>query len=250
VFRVKVLEIQRVSVQIDGTEVLEGVSLDVEAGDFVALIGPNGAGKTTLIRAILGRLRPHTGSIRIFGEDVDSFRAWDRLSYIPQHATNFDSRFPASAWEIGSLGRVKRRGLLRFLTDEDREAVGRALETVGMSGKANRRIGQLSGGERQRVMIARALASEPDVLILDEPTSGVDPGTQAQFYSLLSTLNEARGITILLSTHDLGAVINVVKTVACLNRKLICHVPAPDGVTAERLLETYGSPVAAMTHIH
>lgn len=249
-FRVKVLEIRDVGFRVDGTQVLEGVSLDVAAGDFVALIGPNGAGKTTLIRVALGRLRSHTGSVRLFGVEVDGFRDWHRLSYIPQHATNFDPRFPASAWEIASLGRVKRRGLFRFLESKDLDAVDRALETVGMAHKGRNRIGQLSGGERQRVMIARALASEPELLILDEPTSGVDPGTQAQFYSLLRTLNVTHGITILLSTHDLGAVLNVVKTVACLNRKLICHVPAPDGITAELLLETYGSPLAAMTHVH
>jgi len=245
-----IAELRDVSLRLDGTQVLEGITLDIPEGDFAALIGPNGAGKSTLIRVLLGMLRPQAGTVRLFGEALGSFRDWMRISYIPQHAADIDPRFPTSVWEVVSLGRVTRRGPLRFLSRDDRAAIARALETVGMVGKRRRRIGELSGGERQRIMIARALASDPDFLILDEPTAGVDPGTQAQFYDLLRSLNATRGLTILLATHDLGAVMNVAKTVACINRRLVCHVPAAEGLTAERLIETYGSPLGAMTHVH
>ncbi|MFQ5837408.1 MAG: metal ABC transporter ATP-binding protein [Thermoplasmata archaeon] len=246
----RVVELHEVLLRMNGTQVLEDISIEIPAGDFVALIGQNGAGKTTLIKVILGTLRPHRGAVKVFEEDVAEFRDWHRIGYIPQHATNFDPEFPASVWEIASLGRVPRRGLLRFLSKEDREAIDSALETVGMTPKRRKRIGELSGGEKQRVLIARALASEPDFLILDEPTAGVDPGMQEEVYEFLKMLNETKGITILLATHDLGAVLRIAKTVACINRRLVCHRSMAEGLTAEELIETYGSSLAAVTHTH
>lgn len=246
----KVVELEEVNLSLDGTHVLEDITLDIPAGDFVALIGQNGAGKTSLIKVILGALRPQRGTVRLFGQDVRQFGEWHRVGYIPQHATGFDPRFPASVWEIASLGRVPRRGLLRPLSSQDRQVVEAALETVGMASMRRRRIGELSGGERQRVLIARALASEPDFLVLDEPTAGVDPGMQEEVYEFLRSLNEERGLTILLATHDLGAVLRIAKTVACINRRLVCHRSMAEGLTAEELVATYGSSLAALTHMH
>lgn len=245
-----VVDVREVGIQLNGTQVLEDISLQIPTGDFVALIGQNGAGKTTLIKAVMGVLRPLTGTVRLFGVDVTDFVDWYRIGYIPQHATSFDPRFPASVWEVASLGRVVRRGMFRFLSTEDRAAIDSALETVGMTAKSRRRIGDLSGGEKQRVLIARALASTPDFLILDEPTAGVDPGTQEQFYRFLKELNDEQGLTILLATHDLGAVLRIAKTVACINRRLVCHQSAAEGLTADQLVQTYGTPFAAATHIH
>lgn len=245
-----VIELDGVSVRLRGVQVLEDITLRVPAGDYVALIGQNGAGKTTLIKVVLGLLNSHAGTVRLFGAAPEAFAMWHRIGYIPQHAAAFDPRFPASVREVVSLGRVPRRGLFRFLTSEDRAAIGASLETVGMSDLARRRVGDLSGGEKQRVLIAKALATEPDLLILDEPTAGVDPGTQEHFYEFLRRLNEERGLTILLATHDLGAVMRMARTVACVNRRLVCHRPADQGLTAEELVETYGSPMAAITHTH
>ncbi len=245
-----VVEIADVGVQLDGTQILEDITLEIPKGDFVALIGQNGAGKTTLIKVIIGLLKPRSGAVKLFGAPVSRFTEWHRLSYIPQHAANFDSRFPASVWEVASLGRVVRRGSFRFLSSEDKTAIDDALGKVGMMGKSRRRIGDLSGGEKQRVLIARALAPNPDFLILDEPTAGVDPGTQEQFYGFLRNLNDERDLTILLATHDLGAVMKIAKTVACINRRLVCHQPAAAGLTADQMVQTYGSPFAAATHIH
>ncbi|MFQ6013184.1 MAG: metal ABC transporter ATP-binding protein [Thermoplasmata archaeon] len=244
------IEVRDVRVRLKRTMVLEDITLSVPVGDFAALIGQNGAGKTTLIKVILGLLRPQRGQAFLFGEPVETFQGWERVAYIPQHATRIDSRFPASVREVASLGRVAPRGLFRFLSAEDQEAVDRALDTVGMRAKARARVGDLSGGELQRVLIARALASEPELLILDEPTAGVDPGTQAGFYGFLRELNEERDLTILLSTHDLGAVMEMARTVACINRRLVCHRPAAEGLTTEELVQTYGSPLAAATHSH
>lgn len=245
-----VVQLKDVNLRLNGTQVLESITLDVPSGDFVVLIGQNGAGKTTLIKVILGLIHPHTGTVRLFGQELESFRDWHRIGYIPQHAANVDLKFPASVEEVVSLGRVPRRGLLRFLRAEDRDAVRSALQAVDMLHERGRRIGELSGGERQRVLIARALASDPDFLILDEPTSGVDPGTQEEVYELLRSLNESRGITVLLATHDLGAVLRMAKTVACINRRLVCHRSAAEGLTAQELIETYGTSLGALVHQH
>ncbi len=245
-----VVDVEDVGIRMNGTQVLEDITLSIPQGDFVALIGQNGAGKTTLIKVIMGRLRPGAGKALLFGEAAHRFGAWHRVGYVPQHATNFDARFPASVWEVASQGRVVRRGLLHFLTSADRRAIDGALEAVSMGEKQRRRIGSLSGGEKQRVLVARALASEPDFLILDEPTAGVDPGTQQEFYRFLKQLNAEQGLTILMASHDLAAVLDVVKTVACINRRLVCHQPAATGLTASQLVETYGSPFAAVTHTH
>lgn len=245
-----VVEVQGLGLRLNGIPILEDVSMAIPQGDFVALIGPNGAGKSTLLKAILGLQRVDTGTIRIFGQDAGSFKGWHRVGYLQQHATSFDPRFPASVWEIASLGRVARRGLMRFLSEDDRRAVASALFSVGMTEKASKRIGELSGGEKQRVLIARALAAYPELLILDEPTAGVDPGTQEQFYEFLRKLNEEQGLTILLASHDLGAVFRIVKTVACINRWLVYHGSPGEGLTAEKVLQTYGSTLGALTHIH
>ncbi|MFQ5986491.1 MAG: metal ABC transporter ATP-binding protein [Thermoplasmata archaeon] len=244
------IKLTNVRVRLKGATVLEDITLSVPVGDFAALIGQNGAGKTILLKVILGLIRPGRGHVRLFGEPVAAFQGWERVGYIPQHAVRIDPRFPASVREVASLGRVAPRGLLRFLSAHDHEAVDRALDTVRMRAKARQRVGALSGGELQRVMIARALATEPDLLILDEPAAGVDPGTQEGLYGFLRELNEERGLTILLSTHDLGAVMEMARTVACINRRLVCHRPAAEGLTAEELVQTYGSPLAAATHSH
>lgn len=246
----RVIELVDVSVRLGGIQILEDITLQVPPGDYVALVGQNGAGKTTLFKVILGLLRPEAGTVRLFDQELDAFQAWERVGYIPQHAVTFDTRFPASVREVVSLGRAPRRGLFRRLAPEDHRAVDGALETVGLRRLERRRIGTLSGGERQRALIARALASDPELLLLDEPAAGVDPGTQETLYAFLHQLNEERGITLLLATHDLGAVMGVAKTVACINKRLVCHRPATEGLTAEELVATYGSPVAAATHTH
>jgi zinc transport system ATP-binding protein len=244
-----IIDIQHVRVQLGGIDVLEDVTLKVPPGDFVALIGQNGAGKTTLIKILLGLIRPQDGQARLFGQPIAEFKEWHRISYVPQHVARVEG-FPVSVEEVVSLGRVSRRGLFRFLTVKDHEAIHAALATVGIANLQRRRVDSLSGGQRQRVFIARALASEPDLLVLDEPTAGVDPGTQAELYEFLGALNEARGLTILLASHDLGALMRRAKTVACINKRLISHRPATEGLTEKELVEVYGSPFAVVTHTH
>lgn len=200
--------------------VLEDISLAIRKGDFLAVLGPNGSGKTTLVKLIIGLLKPDRGRIFLFGKPASEFRDGPKIGYVPQKATNFDPLFPASAREVVAMALRSTRGLPRR---GEEDAVRSALALVGMDEHRNRTIGRLSGGQQQRVFIARAIVSRPRILFLDEPTAGVDAGTQEHFYDLLGTLNTREGITIVLVTHDIGIVNKHITKVACLNQRLIYH---------------------------
>ena len=218
-----IAKLDRVSFSYDGVPALVDVSLSVEAGDFLAVIGPNGSGKTTLLKVMLGLLRPDTGSIELFGVSVEKFRSWDLIGYIPQNAAAVDPLFPASVEEVVSMAlRVNRRALERAGTFR-RDAAGRALRAVGMEGFLKTPLARLSGGQQQRVFIARALVSEPRVLILDEPTTGIDSAAQNDFYEMLNRLNLENGITIVMVTHEVAMLNRHVNRVACLNQRLTYH---------------------------
>jgi zinc transport system ATP-binding protein len=203
--------------------VLVDIDLSIERGDFLAIIGPNGSGKTTLIKIILGLLQPSRGRVCLMGRSMSDFRDWHQVGYIPQKATHFDPLFPASVREVVAMALRPATRLPFAPKPEEDTAIGRALDTVGMSEFAHRRIGRLSGGQQQRVFIARALVHRPVLLVLDEPTTGVDTETQDRFYDLLDRLNHKEGLTIVLITHDIGIVDRHVTKVACLNQRLAFH---------------------------
>lgn len=215
--------VENISFHLKGVPILKDVSFNISPGDFLALIGPNGSGKTTLIRIILGLLKPSAGRVLIMGEPVGQFRQWQRIGYVPQKATQFDSYFPASVKEVVAMGLLSLKKFPRFITSKDEEAIVQALEAVDMQELKNRRIGELSGGQQQRVFIARAIVNGPDILILDEPTTGVDAETQTRFYDMLAALNRSRNLTIVLITHDFGILTKHVSKVACLNQRLFFH---------------------------
>ncbi|NJD77237.1 MAG: metal ABC transporter ATP-binding protein [Candidatus Methanoperedens sp.] len=221
----KIIEITNINFDSEGISVLEDINLVISRGDFLGIIGPNGSGKTTLLKIMLRLIKPKSGTIKLFGEDIHHFRDWHKIGYVAQHAINFDPNFPLSVFEVVSMGRFSKKGLLRKLDKRDFEIIEYALETVGMKGYRNKRIGALSGGEKQRIFIARALASEPELLILDEPTAGVDVRVQKEFYDFLERLNKERRITLVLVTHDIGTVTSRVGKLACMNKKLFpgCH---------------------------
>ena len=200
--------------------VLEDISLAIQKGDFLAVLGPNGSGKTTLVKLIIGLLKPDRGRILLLGKPAPEFQSWAEIGYVPQKATHFDPLFPASAREVVAMALRSARGVPRRGEDE---AVRSALALVGMDEHRHRTIGRLSGGQQQRVFIARAIVNRPRLLFLDEPTAGVDAGTQEQFYDLLGALNTREGITIILVTHDIGIVNKHITKVACLNQRLIYH---------------------------
>jgi zinc transport system ATP-binding protein len=245
----KILELSDVSFAYNGQPAVRGATFSLQKGDFLGVIGPNGGGKTTLVKLILGLLRPDSGSIRVFGEDVSRFRGWPRIGYVPQKATNFDQNFPATVFEVASMGRFQRAGMTRRLSQEDYRAVEKALGVVGMLGLRDKRIGDLSGGQQQRVFIARALAGEPELLLMDEPTVGVDAKAQHDFYALLKKLHKDFGISIVLISHDVMVVSRYVNKLACVNINVEFH-DVSKGVSQSDLACAYSETMAVVPHHH
>jgi zinc transport system ATP-binding protein len=203
-----------------GMPVLERVDLVIEEGEFVALAGPNGGGKTTLIRIALGLERPGRGEALLFGQPAHSFSARARLGYLAQRTTlGIDA--PATVREIVSAGRLPVRGLLRRFTGEDRRAVEAAIERVGLAAVAEEPVQRLSGGQQQRAYIAKALAGQPDLLVLDEPTTGVDVEAQEAFARLLAELKSELGVTIVYVSHEFGAVESFVERIVLVRREIV-----------------------------
>ena len=190
------------SVAIGGRPILRGIDLTVRSGEFLALMGANGSGKSTLVRAITGLLPTTGGGISLFGTPYADFRDWKRVGFVPQRASAA-SGVPATVWEVVASGRIRRRRPFLPLSREDRRAIADAIDVVGLSDRTGLGVSQLSGGQQQRVLIARALAGEPDLLVLDEPTAGVDLGNQRALADALAHL-QGRGATIVLVAHELG----------------------------------------------
>ncbi|MGH7753478.1 MAG: metal ABC transporter ATP-binding protein, partial [Gemmatimonadales bacterium] len=221
----------------------------IDRGDVLGLIGPNGSGKTTLLRVLLGLLRPTCGHVRLFGTEIAAFRQRERIGYVPQKAA-FNSRFPAAVSEVVISGRSGRAGVGHRFTAADREAARRALDLVGLTSLHDKRIGELSSGQQQRVLIARALVTRPELLLLDEPTVGVDPDAQEQFYTLLLRLNREEGVTLILVSHDIGFVTREVSRLACLNRTLVFHGSPEEAAVSGALAQMYRSEAWMVAHRH
>lgn len=214
-----IVELTDLCFSYEGQEVLTDVNLTVRAGDFVSIVGPNGGGKTTLIKLILGLLQPTRGTIRINGRTPGKGGAL--IGYVPQQI-NHNLNFPASALDVVLMGKHDPgRRWPFFRNGHDRRAALAALEKMGMGRYAERKITDLSGGQRQRVLIARALVTDPELLVLDEPTASIDTKGQTDFLNLLRELNKE--LTILMVSHDLLVVSSYAKSIACVNKRLHYH---------------------------
>ncbi|MFH2105692.1 MAG: metal ABC transporter ATP-binding protein [Candidatus Micrarchaeota archaeon] len=247
---VKVLiELKNVCFSYGKHRILKDIDLKVMRGDFVGMIGPNGAGKTTLLKIMLGLLKPDSGQLIIFGKDSKTFNEKHRVGYVPQKATNFDQNFPATVFEVASMGRFAKIGFFKPLSKSDLGAIEKSLKLVGMLEHKDSMIGSLSGGQQQRVFIARALAGEPELLLLDEPTVGVDEASQKMFYDILDSLNKKMGLTCILVSHDVGMVSTHVNKLACINQKLILH-DVSKGLKHEDLMCPYPDVMKRVSHSH
>jgi zinc transport system ATP-binding protein len=216
-----------------GPTVLNGVDLAIRTGEFVTIAGPNGGGKTTLLRVTLGLERPNHGEALLFGEPADRVGDRYRIGYLAQRARlGIDA--PATVSEVVAAGRVARRGLLKPFGREDRAAIAAAIGRVGLEDRASTPIQRLSGGQQQRAYIAKALAGEPELLVLDEPTAGVDADAQEAFGAFLGELHEALGVTILYVSHEFGAVERFVERVVLVRGGIVFD----------------GSPAALPAHWH
>jgi zinc transport system ATP-binding protein len=241
------VELEDVEFSYGQVRVLEGINLIVDPGDFLGIIGPNGSGKTTLLRIMLGLLEPSRGTARLFGHPPAAFRQWGRLGYVPQKVT-LDAALPVTVQEVVATGLVPSLG--GRIRAAERERIREVLGQVGMQAHAAARIGALSTGQQQRVLIGRALVSNPELLILDEPTGGVDPEAQTNFYALLHHLNREREVTLILVSHDIGVVAKEVTKLACLNRRLVFHGRPGDFLGDAALTALYGPSVRVVSHDH
>jgi zinc transport system ATP-binding protein len=247
-----IVQLHHVSYRYERGNVLEDINLSVQKGSFLGIVGPNGSGKSTLLKLILGLLKPQHGEVLLFGKNIQQFRDWQKVGYVSQKANSFNTGFPATVFEVVASGLTKKIGLFRYLSKADRERVTETIDSVGMGAFSKQNIGELSGGQQQRVFIARALVSDPELLILDEPTVGVDAENISAFYQLLNDLNKKLGITLLLVTHDIGTITDKVTHVACLNRTLHFHGDTHEFEASkkESMSDIYGHKVHVLSHHH
>jgi zinc transport system ATP-binding protein len=226
-----VIELKNVSFTYrHGEPTLQNLNLQVEAGEYVGVIGPNGGGKTTLMKLLLGLLTPQKGEIRLFGVPRSEFRHWHKIGYVPQRFMSGDFKLPITVEEVVRFGTLAG----------DKTSAQESLAHVGMEHFAKRRISELSGGQQQKVFIAKALASHPEILILDEPTAGVDVHAQ----------DKEHGLTIILVSHDIDVVVNEVSKLACINEALVYHGRPKDFIEKDYMTKLYGKTRKFILHGH
>jgi zinc transport system ATP-binding protein len=244
------IEADHVSMRFGGQTALDTVSFAIPEGAYVGIVGPNGGGKTTMLRIILGLQKPSAGTVFLFGQDPVLARRGGKVGYVPQRVTQTDFVFPATVEEIVRSGRATSIGIGQRFSKTDIAMVEEAMERVGINKLRHRIIGTLSGGERQKAFIARSLASEPRILILDEPTTGVDSASQTQFYALLKQLNKELGITILFVSHDVQVIAEKASFILALNQKLLCHCSSHEFLSDKTLRRLYSGESEILHHHH
>jgi zinc transport system ATP-binding protein len=237
----EIVVLEDVWVRYGDVTALEGINLSVNQHGLLGIIGPNGGGKTTLLKVILGLVKLSRGKVLVMGDIPERCRK--SIGYVPQHS-EFDRDFPVSVLDVVLMGRLGRAGLFKGYGEEDRRIALDALERVEMLDLKDKQLGRLSGGEMQRVLIARALATEPRLLLLDEPATSIDKPMQTGLYELLKRLKQE--IAIIMVSHDIGVISTYVDRIACLNRRLFYH--GSREITAEVLEETYQCPVEMIAH--
>jgi zinc transport system ATP-binding protein len=239
--QIEIVKLTDIQVSYGDIPVMDEVNLSILRHDFLGIIGPNGGGKSTLLKLLLGLVKPISGSVTVFGKPPEQVRK--RRGYVSQRP-DFDRDFPASVWDVVMMGRYGKAGLFRRYGDKDQAAAEKALIRVGMQDSRGKQIGRLSGGQQQRVFVARALVSEPELLLLDEPTASIDPSMQTEFYEMLAELK--KDLTIVMVSHDIGAVSIYVDQIACLNRSLYYH--GSKEISPEILEATYKCPIQLIAH--
>jgi len=248
-FTLPIFDVKNLYFIVDDQEILSNVSFEIFAQDYIAIIGPNGGGKTTLIRILLGLEKKTKGKVRIFGKSIKEFKEWHKIGYVPQRASHVDASFPATTRDVVKMGRTSKRKLFSKESEEDKIRVEDAMKKMDVYHLKDKMIGTLSGGQRQRVMCARALASKPEILILDEPNTGVDVSSQKRFYELLRELNQKEKITIVFITHDIGVIADDIARLFTINQKaVICNNPK-EALSCEDMSELYGID-AHLIHNH
>lgn len=237
----KALAVQNLCAGYQGGEALKDVCFTVNPGDYVGICGPNGSGKSTLVKVILGLLPPTSGEVALFGTGKERFQEWERIGYLPQGLQYFNPHFPAKVEEVVRLGRLAARRFPRRFSVEDARAVERTMEWMGISHIRGRMIGELSGGLRQRVLLARALVNDPALLVMDEPTTALDPETRESFYKLIFEMNRERGTTVLLVTHDTATIGKYASHLLYLDKRVIFYGDFDDFCNSAEMTGLFGA---------
>ena len=246
----KVLDVKDVYFAYGKKHVLEDVNLAVFRGDFLGIVGPNGSAKTTLIKIILGILKPQRGTVVLLNSPIERFNQWNKIGYISQRVKDFNIAFPATVEEIVGANLYGQMGFLKFLNKGHKMKIREALDIVNMPDYQNHLIGNLSGGQQQRIFIARTLVSDPEIIFMDEPLTGVDVQSQEQFYGLMEKLNKDLKITLIMVSHDIGVITNKANRVACVGDKKVCVHPSEDFDKEGHIKKIYGKDLSILHHRH
>lgn len=235
-----IISVKNLTVKYGSREVFSGVSFDIEKGDYVGIAGQNGSGKTTLIKALLGLVKQEKGEIAIDGIPLKNFNEWGKIGYLPQSLALSNPLFPASVKEVVALGLLSEKQFPKRIGPKDEKRIIAALELLGISDIKNKLIGELSGGQQQRVFLAHALVSDPEILILDEPTTALDPEIREIFFEILNKLNKEKGVTILLISHDVSHIGNFAKKLLYIDKKAVFFGPFKNFCDSEEMENYFG----------
>lgn len=247
----KVVSVNDLFFGYDDKFILKDINLNIFKGDYLGVVGPNGAAKSTLIKLILGILQPQKGTIKIFNKNIKKFKEWEKVGYVAQKASFFNSSFPATVEEIVSANLFSQIGIFKPIKKIHMDNVYKVLKIVGMENYGKKLIGNLSGGQQQKIFIARSLVNEPEIIFLDEPTVGIDLKSQLEFYDLMEKLNSDMKITIVMVSHDIGVITEKVSRIACMgNQKLYTHNKSCKVPFNEFISKVYGDKMSLLIHNH
>ena len=235
-----IIETKNLSVSYGQTEALTNVSFTVEKGDFVGLAGPNGAGKTTLIKTILGLLPISKGKIELFGKTKEKFNDWGKIGYLPQKLSTINALFPATVDEVVTLGLLSQKKFPRRITANDQKRTSETLRELGIFDLKKRMLSELSGGQQQKVLLARALVSNPEILIFDEPSTALDPESRESFFQLIQKLNKKNGTAVILITHDTGYIGQYANKLLYIDKSLVYFGKFSDFCQDEKMNAYFG----------
>ncbi len=244
-----IIELSDISFNYHNETVLNNISFAINKGDYVGIIGPNGGGKTTLLKIILGLIKPLSGQVKLFDQDINNFIEWSKIGYVSQRFGHTEIDVPVTVEEVVQQGRVNKIGFFKSFSSVDTVMFEQAMVISNIQHLKHKLIGELSQGEKQRVLIARAICGEPEILILDEPVAGVDLLSQEKFYTFIKDLNK-KGLTIIFVTHEIDVLADQVSSMLCLNRSLVCHGHPHEVFKEDILKKLYDKNIKLITHGH
>lgn len=235
-----VLELNNVSVEYEGSEAIKNISIKIDKGDFVGFAGPNGAGKTTLVKSALGLVPIKKGVVNLFGQDSQNFSQWEKIGYLPQKLNGINPLFPATVEEVVSLGLLSSKGFPKIIKSSDKNKISQVMSDLDIVKLRNKLFSSLSGGQQQRVVLARALVSNPELLIFDEPSNALDPESRESFFSYIQKLNKEKGVTIILITHDTGYIGKYANKLLYIDKELVYFGSFSEFCKSEKMSDRFG----------